>query len=206
MRKRTLDVATLLELFVERRPFYALPEARRLAQVPWRRFDEALAQGSVERVIQGGEAGLSWYDVVLLTVLHWTPRRIAAATRRAGHADALPPLNQHRRITVELPLYQIRLLHHLAAQRSVPGAPPLSVSDVLEYDLSLLAYAEDPRMTEELIPGLTGAIHYPSLESWSRAADATGCLFCGSDVSAPDEVCSIVRSAMWPQRMAPENA
>ena len=189
MRKRTLDSATLLELFVERRSFYVLAEARRLAQISQRRLSEALQEGTVESVIQDGAVGLSWYDVVLLAVTQWTPRRIAAITRRAGHADVLPPLNQHRRITVELPVYQIRLLHLLADRRSLADAPPLTVSDILEYELSELAYVEHPRLTEQAIPGLTGAIHYPSLESWSHARDAIGCLFCGSGVLAPGEVC-----------------
>jgi len=64
-------------------------------------------------------------------------------------------------IEVELPLYQIRLLHHLAEQRSSRGGLTLAASDVLEYELGTLACEEDAAAIERAIPGFAAAAHYP---------------------------------------------
>ncbi len=67
---------------------------------------------------------------------------IAAAVRRAGMEHALPRLNETHTIRVALPLYQIRLLHWLAVTRSEPGKPELTVSDVLEHDVSMMLVSD----------------------------------------------------------------
>ena len=185
VRRPTLDSAKILELLLERRPTYTLSEAKRLAQITQRTLDKALEDGAVEPVRDGGAICLLWYDVVSLAVAQWTPGRIAEVTRHAGHADALPPLNQHCRITVELPVYQLRLLHYLAERRSTSDAPPLAVSDILEYALSELAFSENPRAIDRHLPGLSAAVSFPSLESWTHAGPADGCLFCGAGTPEP---------------------
>ncbi len=183
------DPAGVLQLFTERRAFYSLAEARRLAKISAARLDQALAEKAVEPVSDGNNVFLSWEDVASLVLRRWTPRQIAHILRRAGQADVLPALNQYRTIQVELPLYQIRLLHHLARQRHSRGAPPLAVSDVLEYELDALAFEENVAAMARAIPGFVVAANYP-LSQEGPPRIATGCVFCGAGVRTGREVCA----------------
>lgn len=140
-------------------------------------------------VSDGTNVLLSWEDVASLVLERWTPRQIAHILRRAGQSDVLPALNQYRTIQVELPLYQIRLLHYLARQRGVRGAPPLAVSDVLEYELGALAFEENVAAIAFAIPGFVAAANYP-LGQDGALRIATGCVFCGAGVGAAREVCA----------------
>ena len=168
MRDFTGDPSGLLELFVERRPFYELAEAERLADLSTERLEQAIAEGAVEPVADGSSLLLAWEDVAFLALQRWPPRQLARILRRAGQASVLPPLNQFHTIRVELPAYQIRLLHYLAERRSRRGAPPLALSDVLEYELGMLAFEEDLAAIDRAIPGFAAAAHYPFLRYGSR--------------------------------------
>ena len=165
----------LRKLFTERRAFYTLEEARRLAGVSAAAIVRAIGEGAID-------ATLPWEDVASLALARRTPRRIAHIV-----GDALPPLNRFRTIRVELPLYQLRLLHYLAEQRSERGAP-LAVSDVLEYELAALAFEEDVAAIDRAIPGFAAAASFPLLQEGAPAA-AEGCAFCGADVDGGREVC-----------------
>jgi hypothetical protein len=178
----------LMALFVERRPFYTLAAARRLAHMSVRRLQRAMDEGAVEPVSDGTSLLLAWEDVVALVLERWTPRQIAQILRRAGHPHALSPLNELHTIEVELPLYQIRLLHYLAERRSARGAPPLAVSDVLEYELSALAFEEDLAAIDRAIPGLAAAANDPLLQDRPQLIDDC-CVFCGAAVATSRKVC-----------------
>lgn len=188
VRRSTVQTSGLLRLFVERRPFYRFAEARRLARVSAERLEHAIGERVVEPVSDGTSLLIAWEDVLFLALTRWTPRQIAQAVRRAGHQQALPLLNQFRTITVELPVYQIRLLHYLAEQRRTHGAPPLAVSDVLEYELSALAVEEDLAAIDRVIPGFAAAANYPLSEEWPQPA-AESCLYCGASVAPNREAC-----------------
>lgn len=123
-----------------------------------------------------------------LALERWTPRRIARAFARAGRANVLPYLNQVRTISVELPLYQIRLLHYLAEMRS-GGRPRLTVSDVLEYELAALAAEEEPDVIDREIAGFEGALNFPSTEHWPQVFEIQ-CLFCGTAIDERREICA----------------
>ena len=183
------DPAGVLKLFTERRAFYSLAEARRLANISAARLDRAIAEMAVEPVTDETNVFLSWEDVVSLALKRWTPRQIAHILRRTGQSDILPALNQYRTIQIELPLYQIRLLHSLARQRHSRGAPPLAVSDVLEYELGALAFEENVAALAHAIPGFVAAANYP-LSQDGPTRIATGCLFCGAGVRAEREACA----------------
>lgn len=183
------DPAGLLELFAERRAFYSLADARRLAKISAVRLDRAIAEMAVEPVSDGTNVFLSWEDVVALALERWTPRQIARILRRAGQAGVLPALNEYRTIQVELPLYQIRLLHWLARHRGPRGGPPLAVSDVLEYELGALAFEENVAAIARAIPGFGAAANYP-LSQDRAPRTATGCVFCGAGVVAGREMCA----------------
>ena len=107
-----------------------------------------------------GTLRFRWADVATLALERWTPREIARALQRAGCVHVLPPLNQVRAITVELPVYQIRLLHYLAEQRSPEDRAPRSISDILEYELAAMA-TEIAAEMEERLPGFTLAALFP---------------------------------------------
>lgn len=181
--------ARLLTLFTERRAFYGLNEVRDLAGVSRTSLLRAIAEGVIELVSDGASALVAWEDVVALALTRWTPREVARAMLRAGHPEALPPLNRFYRITVELPAYQVRLLHYLAEHRRVLGAPPLTVSDVLEYELSALACGEDVAAIERMIPGFAAAANYPSADDQSQTMQDC-CVFCGADVGPNCHVCA----------------
>jgi hypothetical protein len=185
------DSSGVLQLFVRRRAFYRLADVRRLLRLSAERLEQAIAEGAAEVVSDGTSMRIAWEDVAALALTHWTPRRIASLLAGAGHAGALPPLNQWRTITVELPVYQIRLLHHLAERRSTPGAPPLAASDVLEYELGALAFEEDVTAIDRVIPGFAAAANYPSLQDQPQATQ--GCVFCGADGGAAQDICTACR-------------
>jgi hypothetical protein len=165
----------LRKLFTECRAFYTLEEARRLAGVSASAVARAIEEGAVE-------PALPWEDVAGLALARWTPRRIAHIV-----GGALPPLNQFRTIRVELPVYQLRLLHYLAEQRSTRETP-LAVSDVLEYELTALAFEEDVASLDRAIPGFAAAANFPLLQQATPAA-AAGCVFCGADVDRGHDIC-----------------
>jgi len=114
---------------------------------------------------------------------------ISAAAR-----PALPPLNRTRVIPVELPLYQIRFLHHLAMASAEPGKPPLNVSDVLEREIDGLvssASASDLALLEEQMPGFTAAaLDFPSFRKRRRLVAKEACVYCGSAPMAGHHACT----------------
>ena len=188
MRESNRDTSRLVRLFAERRDFYSVEEVCELAQLTPDRLHQAIADGTVELAARGPSTLIAWEELVSLVLRRWTPRQIAEVLRRAGHAEALPPLNRFHTITIELPVYQLRLLHYLAEQRRKPLAPPLTASDVLEYELSALAFEEDLAAIDRVIPGFAAAANYPSLGASAPVA-AEGCVFCGQAIRTPGDLC-----------------
>ena len=166
------------ELFVKRKPFYALADVFRLTRITEQEVTVAVEEG-VATPIPGGAASLfSWEDVALLALRRWTPRMIDGALDVA-HRDVVPILNRVKQIEVQLPLYQIRLLHVLAEMRGAGFRGRLNASDILEHELVELALSVDADEIEAEIPGFRAAIHYPYFiqreDDWSTAF----CRFCG---------------------------
>jgi hypothetical protein len=188
VRRSTGGTSGLLKLFVERQAFYRLADVRRLVHVSEERLQHAIDEGAVEPVSDGTSVLIAWEDVASLALTRWTPRQIAHIVRRAGHPHALPPLNQFRTIRVELPVYQIRLLHYLAEQRSLPTDSPLAVSDVLEYELGALAAEEGLTAIDRVIPGFAAAAHYPLPED-RPPLTAGRCVYCDAGVAMNREMC-----------------
>ena len=173
-----IDEAGIVELFAERRPFYDRAEVERLLAVTPDWLSEAVAEGRLDTVALDTGPAFAWDDLVGL-VLEWrTPREIARIMARAGRVSDIPFRHRFHTIAVELPLYQIRLLHELAKARSVAGGTPRTVSDVLEYELEMLAHGE----------GVAASI---SLDSFHEGPPvAVGCLYCGIPVGSGERWCA----------------
>jgi hypothetical protein len=95
------------------------------------------------------------------------------------HRDMVPCLNRVKLIQVQLPLYQIRLLHVLAEARRAGLRGRLNASDVLEHELLDVALSVDAAEMEAEIPGFRAALQYPYFipreDDWATAF----CRFCG---------------------------
>ena len=133
------DEAGIVELFANRLRFYDAAAVRRLTGVTREQLAQAVGERRIAPLDLPGAMLFAWDDVTSLVLERWTPRQIERILVRAGRESAVPPLSRFHAITVELPLYQIRLLRQLAQARSLPGRSPLTVSDVLEDELAALA-------------------------------------------------------------------
>jgi hypothetical protein len=181
------DERRIVELFAHRQPLYDAATVRRLTRTPPEQLEVALDEGHVEPVIDGGRLRYEWEDVANLALQRWTPREIARTLERAGHAHALPLLNQFRSITIELPVYQIRLLHQLAEEKSEEVGALRSVSDILEYELAALA-TENMAALEKRFAGFVVAALFPKLSRAYHVIEAR-CLYCGGRVADGAEIC-----------------
>jgi len=172
------DRALIRELFVDRLPFYGVSDVLRLTRSTRADISVAIEEGAIEPQRDVDEARFSWEDVAALAQRRWTPRMIDAALD-VVHRDALPRLNRVRLIQVQLPLYQIRLLHVLAEMRRARFRGRLNASDVLEYELLEVALSMDADEIEAEIPGFRSALQYPYFipreDDWVSAF----CRFCG---------------------------
>ena len=172
------DRALIRELFVQRQPEYSFDDARRLIRSAEAEISAAIDAGEIEPLRKADRLLFSWDDVALLALRRWTPRMIDGALDVA-HRDAVPRLNRVRQIQVQLPLYQIRLLHVLAESRRAGFRGRLNASDVLEHELLEVALSADADEIEAEIPGFRSALQYPYFipreDDWATAF----CRFCG---------------------------
>lgn len=172
------DRALIRELFVQRRPEYSLDDARRLTRSAEAEISVAIDEGEIEPLRKADGFLFSWDDVALLALRRWTPRMIDGALD-VVHRDTVPRLNRVRQIQVQLPLYQIRLLHVLAESRRAGFRGRLNASDVLEHELLEVALSADGAEIEAEIPGFRAALQYPYFipreDDWATAF----CRFCG---------------------------
>jgi len=196
------DDALLIELFVHRRETYDEVTVLRLTRTTAAQLRAAIAEGEVEPIEEAGGRTFAWADVAQLALRRWTPRMISTAVARAGADDALPLLNQTRAIRVELPLYQIRLLHWVAAASSEPGNPPLNVSDVLERQIDALASGtegSDAVAIECAIRGFRAAFEFPFVEQRPPVVEDS-CLYCGSAPPTEGGACTSCAARHDPAR------
>jgi hypothetical protein len=172
------DRALIRELFVKRQPHYAVADALRLTRSNEDEITAAIAASEFQPVELGDGLLLPWDDVAQLALRRWTPRMIDGALD-VVHRDTMPRLNRVRIIQVQLPLYQIRLLHVLAEQRRADFRGRLNASDVLEHELLEVALSADAEEMEAEIPGFRAALQYPYFipreDDWATAF----CRFCG---------------------------
>jgi hypothetical protein len=172
------DRELIRELFVKRRPEYSLQDARRLTRSAEEDISAAIEAGEIEPLRRADGVLFSWDDVALLALRRWTPRMIDGALD-ISYRDTVPRLNRVRQIQVQLPLYQIRLLHVLAESRRAGFRGRLNASDVLEHELLEAALSADADEIEVEIPGFRAALQYPYFiprdDDWATAF----CRFCG---------------------------
>lgn len=172
------DRALIRELFVQRKPHYSFEDVIRLTRGDGPEIDAAIEAGEVDPSDMGRGLLFSWDDVALLALRRWTPRMIDGALD-VFHRDTVPPLNRVKLIQVQLPLYQIRLLHALAESRRAGFRGRLNASDVLEHELLEAALSVDATEIEAEIPGFRAALQYPYFipreDDWATAF----CRFCG---------------------------
>lgn len=172
------DRALIREFFVMRKPHYSLEEACRLTRSIEAEITAAIDADEFEPLDMGNGFVFSWDDVALLAFRRWTPRMIDGALD-VVHRDTVPRLNRVRQIQVQLPLYQIRLLHVLAESRRTGFRGRLNASDVLEHELLEVALSVDAAEIEAEIPGFRAALQYPYFipreDDWATAF----CRFCG---------------------------
>jgi hypothetical protein len=193
------DRVLIRELFVKRRPEYSLDDARRLTRSVEAEISAAIEDGEIDPLRKADGLLFSWDDVALLALRRWTPRMIDGALD-VFHRDTVPRLNRVRQIQVQLPLYQIRLLHVLAENRRAGFRGRLNASDVLEHELLEVALSADAAEIEAEIPGFRAALQYPYFipreDDWATAF----CRFCGrlSGV-AGREVCDDCKLRHEPQ-------
>jgi len=174
----TTDRVLIRELFVQRKPEYSLDEARRLTRSAEAEIAAAIDAGEIEPLRKADGFLFSWDDVALLALRRWTPRMIDVALDVLDR-DTVPRLNRVRQIQVQLPLYQIRLLHVLAESRRAGFRGRLNASDVLEHELLEVALSADADEIALEIPGFQAALQYPYFipreDDWTTAF----CRFCG---------------------------
>jgi hypothetical protein len=172
------DRALIRELFVRRVPQYSVADACRLTRSTDADMTDAIDAGEITPVRQDEAVVFSWDDVASLALRRWTLRMIDGALD-VVHRNAVPRLNRVRQIQVQLPLYQIRLLHVLAESRRARFRGRLNASDVLEYELLEVALSENAAELEAEIPGFGAALQYPYFipreDDWANAF----CRFCG---------------------------
>jgi len=172
------DRALIRELFVDRKAQYSVDDARRLTRSAEADIAAAIDDGEIEPLDTDGGLLFSWDDVALLALRRWTPRMVDGALD-VIHRDTVPRLNRVRQIQVQLPLYQIRLLHVLAETRRAGFRGRLNASDILEHELLEVALSADAAEIEMEIPGFRSALQYPYFiprdNDWATAF----CRFCG---------------------------
>lgn len=172
------DRALIRELFVQRKPHYSFEDVIRLTRGDKAEINEAIEAGEIDPSDMGAGLLFSWDDVALLAFRRWTPRMVDSALD-VFHRDMVPRLNRVKLIQVQLPLYQIRLLHVLAEARRARFRGRLNASDVLEHELLEVALSADAAEMEAEIPGFRAALQYPYFipreDDWATAF----CRFCG---------------------------
>jgi len=157
------DRLLIIELFAKRRPNYTHEEVLRLT----RSSDEEIAAAVGAEELQphrntAGTLRYAWEDVAAFAMHRWTPRMIFKALGEA-HESALLHLNRLASIRVQLPLYQVRMLHVLANREQGDFRGRLNASDIIEQQLHALANTIDADEMEQSVPGFRAALHYPDL-------------------------------------------
>ena len=204
MAQRTQDEARtdrflIIELFAKRRPSYTHDEVLRLTRSSEEEIAAAVNAGDLQPYRQlGGPLFYAWDEVATFALRRWTPRMVCSLLDSA-HAAAIPHLNRMAVIQVQLPLYQIRMLHVLASTNSVGFRAPLNVSDIIEQQLLDLADSVDSDEIEDAIPGFQAARRYPYFVTYEDDQDTRYCRFCGVVVEEQDrEVCDDCRERHEP--------
>lgn len=159
-RSRT-DRFLIVELFAKRRPHYSHEDVLRLTCSSEEEVAAAVDAGDLQPYRNpGGSLLYAWEEVATFALRRWTPRMVCSLLGSA-HAAAIPHLNRMAVIQIELPLYQMRMLHVLASTNGDGFRAPLNVSDIIEQQLLDLADSIDSDEIEDAIPGFQAARRYP---------------------------------------------
>jgi hypothetical protein len=178
------DRARIRELFLKRQPYYVFADVLRLTRFSEAELVAALTVQAVTPEIIRGFSVLPWSDVATLALERWTPRMMDAALDM-DRLDVIPPLNRVQHMDAFLPLYQIRLLHHLAEKERGAFRARLNVSDVLERRVLDLASSMEISDAEDAIPGFREALRYPYFIPRADDISTAFCRYCGRFSGVP---------------------
>lgn len=186
------DRFLIIELFAKRRRSYGHDDVVRLTRSSEAEVAAAVSAGDLEPHRSHGQLLYTWEEVANFALRRWTPRMIAAALGSA-HAGAFPALNRVASIQVQLPLYQVRMLHVLADAEGDGFRGRLNASDIVEQQLADLANGVDADEMEEAIPGFRAALRYPELMEHENP-NVIACRFCGR---LAEDVCTGCKERHW---------
>lgn len=194
------DRFLIIELFAKRRPNYSHDEVLRLTRSADEEIAAAVDAGDLQPHRKpGGPLLYAWDEVATFALRRWTPRMVCSLLGSA-HAAAIPYLNRTAVIEIELPLYQIRMLHVLANTDSDGFRASLNVSDIIELQLLDLADVADSDEMEDAIPGFRAARRYPYFVTYEDDEDTRYCCFCGVAVEEKGrEVCNECKERHQPR-------
>jgi hypothetical protein len=191
LKRGISDRALIRELFIQRVPLYSFGDALRLTRFAQAEVDAAIAAGDIAMETFSGRLVIPWDDVATLALDRWTPRMINGALASTNRLAVIPLLNRVQQIEVFLPVYQIRLLHHLAETERGQFRARLNASDILERHLLDLAGAVNADELELVIPGFRAALHYPYFIPREDDRLTAFCWYCGGVSDVPGrQICA----------------
>lgn len=185
----TSDRQRIIALYAQRQPTYPFKDVLPLLGISDAQLRDAISRGVIATETNDlGQQVIAWAEVAALALEEWTPRMIEAALHH--EADDVPLLNQHRLIRVSLPIYQIRLLDHLARVASATRHVPRNASDILEHLLHDVANAQNTTAIDAEVPGYAQALTYPYFVPRRTGVLWLRCRYCGISITEPvREVC-----------------
>lgn len=142
------------QIFLDRKRRYSLADVRRLTGITERKILTGIKAGEYVATRGRGEYRLEWPELANMAMAKWPLSTIYAALG-ADVARALPPLLLPQELTVQLPAYQVLMIHRLADRQSFD-----TDSYLANYFLDL-AGAEVLTLDAE-IPGFKAALCFPN--------------------------------------------
>ena len=173
------DRALIHELFAARQQSYDERDVLRLT-----RTSKARLSGIIDDEKLGRGDPFKWEDVVTLALERWTPRMLHNVL-----GDLLPPLNQTAVIPVELPIYQIRVLHGLAVSWTERQNPPLNASDIIERAVHLHLVPDYFETVGAATPETLAAAEFPHFRPALRLVRRC-CRYCGGGTAVNAQACT----------------
>lgn len=143
-------------IFLQRREDYSPMDAGKLLSMRWGEIVRRIELGELDATKNGSDYRVPWEAVADLALRTWTLEVIYDAL--GTDADAvLPPLLRVEEMRVQLPVYLIRLMKHLADGKDV------SLDEFMRAELHDFANAMrivTPELDDEL-PGFAEAMFFP---------------------------------------------
>ena len=141
-------------IFLERRCRYSLADISRLAGITERKVISGIKAGEYLASRRRGEYRFTWSELAHIAMAKW-PLAIIHDALGLDAVRALPRLLLLQELRVQLPAYQVLMLHRLADRLS------LDVDSYVADYLLDLASAEVMSLDTE-IPGFKAALRFPN--------------------------------------------